>query len=121
MVLENISSCYDAEQAETIAILKALEFAKDFELAHFVIEGDALSVTNKIYSGKTDLSMTGHLIEGIRNMMKDFPELKIVHTKGCCNAASHDSAKLALHVKGKHVWFTNFPLNVLQTVKCDVD
>lgn len=36
---ENIRQSCEAEHVETPAFLKALQFAKDFGIAHFVLEG----------------------------------------------------------------------------------
>lgn len=87
---ENIGSCYDAEQAEIVA---CVEFARDFGITHFILGGDAQNVVNKINSNQLDLSMTGQLITGIREMIQHFPEVQYVSRK--FNRPAHEAARLA--------------------------
>lgn len=69
---------------------KALEFAKDFRISHFELEGDALCVINRINSRLKDHSMTGQLIQGLRVLIKDFPSVKISHVERNLNRAAHE-------------------------------
>lgn len=77
MMTENIPQCFDVEHAETLVFLKALEFARDFDITHFILEGDALCMVNKINSKLVDLSIIEHIINGIRVLIKNFLILKI--------------------------------------------
>lgn len=82
VMVEYIAGCYDAVHVETLTILKALIFTRDFGLTHFVLEGDALNVIMKIKEEQIDPSMTGHIIQGIQNLMKQFQAVRIMLARG---------------------------------------
>lgn len=44
LMMENIIEAFDSVYVECLAFLKAVEFAKDFRISHFILEGDALGV-----------------------------------------------------------------------------
>lgn len=61
-----------------MALLKAVQFARDFGISHFVIEGDAVNVINKFNRKEDDLSIIGHIIAGVKIMLPEFPSVQIV-------------------------------------------
>ncbi|XP_071907804.1 uncharacterized protein [Coffea arabica] len=62
-----VEGACSVEHVECVAFLTALEFARDFGISHFLLEGDALNIVQKINSREPDLSLTGNLIHGIRS------------------------------------------------------
>ncbi|KAK1556521.1 hypothetical protein Q3G72_006651 [Acer saccharum] len=60
-----ISSIYNPQTAEALAILKGLQFAKDSGLWHCAIETDAQAVVNLIGSDNIPLSDVGLIISDI--------------------------------------------------------
>lgn len=80
-MVENLVGCFDAEHAETLAFLRGMEFARDFGVTCFSLQVDAQTVVNKINSKTTDLSVAGHLIVGIREMIQNFPDVQVQYVK----------------------------------------
>lgn len=119
VLTENIPKYYDADHAETLGFLKALQFTKYFGITHFQLEGAAQCIVNKIKSTAEDLSMTGHIIQGIRNLTLEFPDARISYVGRKQNVPPHEAAQIVLHSYGRNVWFMNFPANVIKAVKSD--
>lgn len=119
VMAENIVQGLDAQYAETVAFLKAMYFARDFGISQFVLEGDALNAVQRLNSQQHDLSTNGHLIEGMRRMVKEFHSVKFQYINRDCNRAAHEAAKLTTRSKGCNVWFVNFPKTVLYAAKND--
>ena len=69
---ERITEALSADHMECLPFLKALQFARDFGITHFIMEDDALSIAQKINSNGPDLSLLGNLIHGMRSMLNDF-------------------------------------------------
>lgn len=99
IMIEDIPQNFDAEHAEILGFLRALEFAKDLRITHFELEGDALCVVNRINSTHSDLSMTGHKAAGIKGLIKEFPTLNISHVTRSRNRPLHAASRLALNTK----------------------
>lgn len=64
--MENIAVSYSAEHVQTVALLKVIQFAKDFGITNFVLDKDEANVINKVNSKEEDLSMTGYIIAAIK-------------------------------------------------------
>lgn len=120
VMVENIENCFDAEQAETLAFLKALLFARDFGFIHIILEGDSSNVVNKINNTQPDFSMLGHLTEGIKILLRSFPEVEFIHVKRRNDMPAHEAARLALDIRGSQVWFTQFPNFVMLATSADL-
>lgn len=118
--MENIPNCYDVEHAVSLAILKALQFAKDFDITHFHLESDALCIIKKINSHQIDLSVIGNIIEDIRSLKNEFPAIKIDYGSRKTNMVAHAASRLALNVRGESLWFTNFPRVVMHAAISDL-
>lgn len=120
VMVENIQVACDAEHVELLAMLKALQFAKDFGISHCIIEGDALAVVQKVKSKQEASSMMGHIVDGIRGMIKEFPAVQVTRVNRKNNDPAHEAAKLGPDIKDCYVWFTYFPKSVLYAAKTDL-
>lgn len=98
VMMEILGQCFDAEQSETMAFLKALQWAKEVGLIHFQLEGDTLGVVRKILCRQKELSMTGHIIAAIKDLRKEFPAAHVNHVCRQNNKPAHTAAKTALSV-----------------------
>lgn len=101
--------------------LRLWNFSNSVGISHFELEGDALNVINRIKDKAEDLSIIGHIIMGIRNQLKEFQSAKISHASRKLNAAAHEAARLALTDSGRLVWFSDFPLVVINAVHSDLN
>lgn len=66
MLIAQIPHCSSVEHAKALAFLKALEFAKEVDITHFELQGDALNVVNRINNSQIQLFFIGHIINEIR-------------------------------------------------------
>ena len=73
---ERIIGGFSAEQVECIAFLRALQITMKYRITHFELEGDALSIVQKINNNEPDLPLIGNLIHGIRIMLNEFDIVK---------------------------------------------
>ncbi|XP_071921885.1 uncharacterized protein [Coffea arabica] len=115
-----VEGVHNAEHVECLAFLYALEFARDFGISHFLLEGDALNIVQKINSKEPDLSLIGHLIHGIRTMLHSFDFVKVSHVRRTNNVPAHIISKLSLSFKGRRVWFVNFTMPVTEAAIADL-
>ncbi|XP_071902618.1 uncharacterized protein [Coffea arabica] len=112
-----VEGALNAEHVECLAFLTALEFARDFGISHFLLEGDALNIVQRINSNEPDLSLIGNLIHGIRAMLHTFD---FSHVRRTNNVPAHIMSKLSLSFEGSRVWFVNFPKSVTEAALVDL-
>ena len=74
-----------------------------------ILEGNALSVINKINQPSPTLSGIGNLIEDVKNMMKLLKGCKVQHVKREANEATHLLAKSACLVEEEVYWVEDYP------------
>ena len=86
-----------------------MEFARDFGITHFLLEGDALNIVARINSNETDLSLIGNLIHGIRSLLAAFDFVKVSCVSRTNNVPAHIVSRMSLSLEGSTVWFLNFP------------
>ena len=115
-----VEGAHNAEHVECLAFLTALEFARDFGISHFLLEGDALNIVQRINSNEPDLSLIGNLIHGIRAMLHTFDFVKVSHVRRTNNVPAHIMSKLSLSFEGSRVWFVNFPKSVTEAALVDL-
>ena len=116
LMAERVSEALNAEHVECLAFLKALQFAKDFDISHLILEGDALGIIQRINSTSLELSVLGNLIRGIRDVLKDFCS----HVRRKNNGSTHLLSHLSLSLEGSHIWFVNFPKEIMYAANADV-
>ena len=74
-----------------------------------ILEGDALSVINKIKSPFPSLSDIGNLIQDVKDLMKFFSECRIQHVRREANEAAHLLGKSACFVEEELYWVEDYP------------
>ena len=50
VMAERLFGAFSAEHVQCLAFFKALQFTRDFGISHFILEGDALSIVQRINS-----------------------------------------------------------------------
>ncbi|KAL3507666.1 hypothetical protein ACH5RR_033048 [Cinchona calisaya] len=118
-MVDRAPGAIDAEYTESLAFVMGLKFAKDFGISHCILEGDAVNVVNRINSKKPDLSVSGSVMEGIRNMLSEFTMVNLTYVKRQCNSTAHLAAQLSLAANGSQ--FVNFPKNVMVVAEADLN
>ena len=90
-------------ELETLAAIKALEFATDLGLAPVVLEGDLEILTNALMDASLSLASFGLLIQDIKAYAEFFQYISFSHVrKG--NIVAHILLRHACHVTGFSVW-----------------
>lgn len=69
----------NAEEAEAVASIKALEFARDLGMRNVILEGDALGVIAAINGHSPDFSTIGNIIQDARDQCGEFQSCQIQH------------------------------------------
>ncbi|KAL0355856.1 UNVERIFIED_CONTAM: hypothetical protein Sradi_4032500 [Sesamum radiatum] len=82
-----------AEQAEALAARAAAFLARDLQLTNVIIEGDCLSVINKLKDSAMDDSYISPIIQEIRKVLSGLDKLEFNHVKREGNMAAHFLAR----------------------------
>ncbi|XVF16687.1 hypothetical protein REPUB_Repub10bG0053700 [Reevesia pubescens] len=86
-----------------------MTFAHDLGFSRILLEGDALTIINRVSSMETDLSPIGHLVEEIKDLRGTFIHAGITHTSRKRNMAAHSMAKYALEISAEEIWIEEHP------------
>ncbi|XP_027063127.1 uncharacterized protein [Coffea arabica] len=115
-----VTTALNAEHVECLAFLSALEFARDFGITHFLLEGDALNIVERINSNEPDLSLIGNIVHGIRSLLATFDFVKVNYVRRTNNVPAHIVSKMSLSLEGSRVWFVDFPKAVTDAALQDL-
>ena len=84
-----------AVEAEVMAYETGLLFAKYISIHDFIIEGDSLIIHHAMCDMSTPPSSVAAVIQGMKNMCKDFRGVMFSHVKRKGNKSAHLLAKHA--------------------------
>jgi ribonuclease HI len=85
-----IAHVADALQAETIACLKAIEYAAELGMGRIIIETDATLLKSALQSSEFDLSRHGVLFREAKfQLLTNFIDYKVMYCKRACNIVAH--------------------------------
>jgi ribonuclease HI len=85
----------DAAMAETLATANAVIFCKELGYTNVIFEGDAMQVIKAIEMNGQCMSSYGHMIECIREELRNLENASFTHVRREANNAAHTLAKLA--------------------------
>ncbi|OMO99660.1 hypothetical protein COLO4_13164 [Corchorus olitorius] len=108
----------DSFQAECLAALKAITWAKDMGFNNIVLEGDALSIIRKVTASMPDFSPIGVYIAEIKVLSSSFVSCLFSHVHRDGNVIAHDLASLGSSLSETRIWIEEVPdsiVAVLQT------
>ncbi|CAH9139859.1 unnamed protein product [Cuscuta epithymum] len=94
--------------AEALAIREALSWLKQSGWDYINVESDALQVISSINSG-SDGSLSGVIIDDIRDMSTSFTSIYFTHMKRSANRVAHDLARAVVSMCDRYVWLYHFP------------
>jgi hypothetical protein len=115
----SINTHTDATTAEALAAIHAIMFCKELGYANLIFEGDALQIIKAIGEEGPCLSSFGHLIECIRNELRDFECASFIHVMREANGEAHMLAQLATTHVTLSTWFGDVPPSVGDIVRRD--
>ncbi|KAL4311431.1 hypothetical protein GQ457_01G010840 [Hibiscus cannabinus] len=92
------------EMAEAFACEDALILAVDLGFNRIIIEGDALTVVNKVMAGTEERSLSRGIFQNISAMKASFVDLKFAHVNRSGNSPAHLLAKEGKNFSAPMVW-----------------
>ena len=106
-------------ELETLAVIKALEFATDLGLAPVVLEGDLEILTNALMDATLSLASFGLLIQDIKAYAEFFQYISFSHVrKG--NIVALILVRHACHVTGFSVWMKDVSSHTFVTYQANL-
>ncbi|KAK9029178.1 hypothetical protein V6N11_026299 [Hibiscus sabdariffa] len=95
--------------AEAQACLDAISLAKDLFFCNIIIEGDSLTVINKLQSGSNDMSLIGMILSDVKSLSKFFEGVTFNFVSRACNEVAHKTALLDRNSASFLVWVEEAP------------
>ena len=108
-------------EIEALVANKALEFAREMDIADAVLEGDSLMVMTTLKSKNTGLAPFGLLLQDSLALSSDFSKLSYFHTKRKGNIVAHNLAQLAINFTNYVILMENGAFDVLTSYHADLD
>ncbi|KAL4323627.1 hypothetical protein GQ457_11G005270 [Hibiscus cannabinus] len=107
------------EVAEAYACIDTLMLARDAGFNSVIIEGDALTVINKVNCRDADRSVLRPLLKQIHSMRAFFTSLTFSHVSRTCNAVAYLLAREGRDFPGLRFWVEEAPSSVEEAVLKD--
>jgi hypothetical protein len=114
---------HDALQAETMACLKAIEFAAELGIGRIIIETDATLLKAALQTTDLDLARHGVLFREAKFLLlTSFLDYKVLYCKRGCNSVAHVLANkgASLGAGGVMLWHEDVPEFVSTAVASDL-
>ncbi|XP_042972836.1 uncharacterized protein LOC122304642 [Carya illinoinensis] len=105
--------------AELQALWCALRICAGLNLTEVVFEGDALNIVKAVNNPETNWEWHGQLVEDVKDILKNRPMWKVIHTYRECNRVAHFLAKFSLTVNGEQIWIEEGPAGIQYYVMKD--
>jgi hypothetical protein len=118
-----IAHVADALHAETIASLKAIEFAAEVGMGRIIIETDATLLKSALQSNEFDLARHGVLFREAKFLLlTNFLDYKVLYCKRKCNTVAHVLATTGAKLVsgGVMLWHDHVPDFVSRIVASDL-
>ncbi|KAK8546604.1 hypothetical protein V6N12_027380 [Hibiscus sabdariffa] len=90
--------------AEAQACLDAISLAKDLFFRNIIIEGDSLTVINKLQSSSNDMSLIGTILSDVNSLSKFFKGVTFNFVTRACNEVAHKTTLLGRNSASFLVW-----------------
>ncbi|KAK3200415.1 hypothetical protein Dsin_023830 [Dipteronia sinensis] len=105
--------------AESLAVLRGIQFAS--EVGHWpcIFETDAQGVVNLITASSVPCADIGLILSDIFALLESFPNYSFAFVPRCGNMAAHCLAKLGLSLVSDCFWLEEFPPCVAPAVAGD--
>ena len=107
-------------EIEALVANKALEFAREMDIADAVLEGDYLMVMTTLKSKNTGLAPFGLLLQDSLALSSGLSKLFYFHTKREGNIVAHNLAQLTINSTNCVIWMENGAFDVLTSYHVDL-
>ncbi|XP_042939565.1 uncharacterized protein LOC122274608 [Carya illinoinensis] len=105
--------------AELQALWCALRICADLNLTEVVFEGDALNIVKVVNNSESNWEWHGQLVEDVKDILRNRPMWKLIHTYRECSRVAHFLAKFSLTVNGEQIWIEEGPAGIQYYVMKD--
>ncbi|XVF56164.1 hypothetical protein PTKIN_Ptkin06aG0095400 [Pterospermum kingtungense] len=95
-----VQDVHNSTLMEAVDVVKALEFAKDLGFGVIELEGDSISIMNRIDDTNLDLSHTGVVLDEGRCLNSLFMSCKVLYTLREGNKVAHALAQYGVNQSG---------------------
>ncbi|KAK8494408.1 hypothetical protein V6N12_002355 [Hibiscus sabdariffa] len=118
-----VACCYphsyvsDPFQAEALACLVAIGFARDLGFARVLLEGDSLTIIKKCSSETNDISLVSPVIADIKEVAKSFQHIRFTFAYREANVAAHTLAHEGKTFSSPMYWIEDAPRTLLAAEK----
>jgi ribonuclease HI len=100
---------WELAAAEALATYLGVLLGQEMGVQQMILEGDAKQVTEAIRAKEGNDSMIGHLINDVRQCLKNIPRWQVNHVFREANRVAHELAKHALKQANDIVWVDECP------------
>uniref|UniRef100_A0ACD5Y1D3 Uncharacterized protein n=1 Tax=Avena sativa TaxID=4498 RepID=A0ACD5Y1D3_AVESA len=118
-----LSHVADALHTETVACLKAIEFASEAGMGRIIIETDATLLKSALQSSEFDSARHGVLFREAKFLLTtNFIKYKVLYCKRDCNRVAHVLASngASLDLGGVKLWHDHVPDSVSHIVASEL-
>ncbi|XP_026397520.1 uncharacterized protein LOC113292926 [Papaver somniferum] len=110
----------DAEQAEALALLEAIKWAKEVELKEVNFEGDCNNVVMVVNGHRKAIHWTNNnIIEDCIYLLGQFEFWSCSFVKRTVNNAAHVAAKFSIEFPVKTDWNNSYPTGIEDYIQAD--
>jgi len=109
-----------ALEVEAKAVEEGAMLAKDFDLSHIIIEGDAQTVMSALAGHTSPPSTIQNIIARARQRTLNFSAWKATHVRRNCNQAAHLMARNAKFISESIIWVEDTPPVIETQIAFDV-
>jgi hypothetical protein len=83
----------EPEQAEALALLRAVQLAQEEGFPKVIFASDCLSLVQRVRSSSVDRLPVGVLVADIKSLAKSFTSVSFIHVKHCLNEAARSASR----------------------------
>jgi ribonuclease HI len=114
----HIEHCYDATDAELLAIEEGLQLSLHWSTLQFTLETDCAEAVEMIKEGSPNASAYAFRVNVIRDLIRE-RGVQIAKINRKVNEVSHELAKLGRVTRRSEFWLANFPAEIEQAISND--
>ena len=115
-----VKGIHEPQFLEAVAIAKGLEYANELALTGFSMESDCLALVDRINAMAEDYSVNGHIIQMLKQDLRNPCCLGISHTRREANVPAHLLAKFACDLVECKAWIEEGPSCITSAVVADL-
>ena len=117
---QQLSQAYSAEEIESVAACKALQFASDLGIRVAVLGGDSQILMRRLGENVEVLSYSGSSLNDVHRFSNFHNQLRYSHVKREGNKIAHSLATYAKHIFDFVVWMKGVPPHCFSVIQADL-